>query len=352
MGKFFDEIHEQPQALERTLRHYLSSKGCNLLDKTAKLWASGKYTSLVFTGMGSSYFVSCAAASLLNAGGINASAIDTGELLHFRYPSMHKDTLLVAISQSGECYEVVKLLEKLREEDNCPTVIGITNTEGSSLNRLSEIILPCFAGKEDMTSTKTFICTYLVAYLLAEKILGKPVDAEILEKLPGWVADGLAGKEEYLRKAVDALGEYKFVQVVARGPVFASASQTALMFMEATKTPASALLGGEFRHGPLEMVGKDFIGVLFAHSASGVFPQMERLVSDILAFGGKVILLTDKKLAQTCDNLLQIVVECEDADLFAIPAIVPLQLMVDRWAEEKNLIPGNFTRANKVTSTE
>lgn len=72
MGKFFDEIHEQPQALEKTLRHYLSSEGCNLLDKTAKLWASEKYTSLVFTGMGSSYFVSCAAASLLNAGGINA----------------------------------------------------------------------------------------------------------------------------------------------------------------------------------------------------------------------------------------------------------------------------------------
>lgn len=44
MSQFFDEIHEQPQALEKTLRHYLSSEGCNLLDKTAKLWTSGKYT--------------------------------------------------------------------------------------------------------------------------------------------------------------------------------------------------------------------------------------------------------------------------------------------------------------------
>lgn len=68
-----------------------------------------------------------------------------------------------------------------------------------------------------------------------------------------------------------------------QGYGFASAAQTALMFMEATKTPASALLGGEFRHGPLEMVGPGFICIIYAHSRSGVYRQSIRLMADVLS---------------------------------------------------------------------
>lgn len=51
------------------------------------------------------------------------------------------------------------------------------------------------------------------------------------------------------RKAIELIDGSTFVQLIGRGPVFAAASQSALMFMEAAHTPASALLGGEFRHG-------------------------------------------------------------------------------------------------------
>ena len=51
-------------------------------------------------------------------------------------------------------------------------------------------------------------------------------------------------------------------------------------------------------------------------------------------------------------NLLEINVHCGDPDLFAIPSIVPVQLIVNAWAEEMELVPGSFTHGAKVTSIE
>lgn len=156
----------------------------------------------------------------------------------------------------------------------------------------------------------------------------------------------------YLSRSVAFLSGHPFVQVIGRGTVFASVAQTALMFMEATKTPASALLGGEFRHGPLEMVGPGFICIIYSHSRSGVYRQSIRLVADVLSFNGKVILVSDISSGIESVNLLEINVHCGDPDLFAIPSIVPVQLIVNAWAEEMELVPGSFTHGAKVTSIE
>ena len=75
--------------------------------------------------------------------------------------------------------------------------------------------------------------------------------------------------------------------------------------MEATKIPASALLGGEFRHGPLEMVGPDFICIVYAHSQSGAYHPSIRLVEDVLSFKGKVILISDAASGIESPDLLK-----------------------------------------------
>lgn len=142
------------------------------------------------------------------------------------------------------------------------------------------------------------------------------------------------------------------MQVIGRGTVFAAVAQTALMFMEAIKIPASALLGGEFRHGPLEMVGPDFICIVYAHSQSGAYHPSIRLVEDVLSFKGKVILISDAASGIESPDLLEVHVRCERSDLFAIPSIIPVQLMVNAWAEEMKLVPGSFTHGAKVTAIE
>ena len=68
---------------------------------------------MIFTGMGSSYFTSYAAACLFNSLGIHSYAINTSELLYYHKSLITEKTLIVCISQSGESFEVVKFLEML-----------------------------------------------------------------------------------------------------------------------------------------------------------------------------------------------------------------------------------------------
>jgi len=349
MNKFLKEIKEQPQALLNTFQYYVDDEGNSTLKSICELWNIGQFNKIIFTGMGSSYFISQAAATMLTGGGIPAFAVNAGEMLHTQYPILDKHTLLVCISQSGESYEVVQLLSRNTAHT---TVIGITNEQNSTLTQQSTHTLLCHAGKEEMTSTKTYITTYLVTYLLTLQLTGKNVERAIGSMLANEVKKLITTSSNYLGSSLNLLGDSNFVQIIGRGTDYASAAQSALMFMEATKKPASALLGGEFRHGPLEMVGKGFIGILLSHSQSVTYQQSLNLIKDILKFQGKVILITDipSKLEHNCFQ--EVLIDCQYAELFAIPAIVPVQMIVNAWAEKKRIVPGNFTHGAKVTAIE
>ena len=99
MNKFLEEIQEQPEALKQTFCYYRSEEGKKSLKTVCALWKSGEYDRIVFTGMGSSYFISQAAATMISSASIPASAINAGELLHFQSPSLTERTLLIAVSQ-------------------------------------------------------------------------------------------------------------------------------------------------------------------------------------------------------------------------------------------------------------
>ncbi len=350
MNKFLTEIEEQPQALIDTLSHFVEGDGKECLNRVVRLWESGKFDKIIFTGMGSSYFISCAATSFLNPQNITSFALNAGELLHYQFALITKTTLLVCISQSGESYEVVKILEQLPADI---TVVAITNEAESALSKKANISLVSKAGKEDMTSTKTFISTYLVVYLLSLTFSGKFDQTTIseIETTIQTVSDLLKNRDQWLSEAVKTIAHTPFVQLVARGPVFAATQQSALMLMEATRNPASALLGGEFRHGPMEMVKEGFRAVVFAPSGI-TYHQSITVTADILKFGGKVLLITDKTPPFSDEGLFSIVIPCPNEPLFAILCLIPMQLIVNQWSIEEENVPGNFTRGAKVTAVE
>ena len=162
MNRFLKEIHEQPAALKDTLDYLRGSYGKEALKKIKLHWNSGKYDQILFTGMGSSYFAGFYASSILSDAGIPSFVINAGELLHYHFNLLNRKSLLVCISQSGESYEVVKILEKLSSDI---ARIGITNEENSTLAKKSSLVLLSRAGKEEMTSTKTYVTTLLTTYV-------------------------------------------------------------------------------------------------------------------------------------------------------------------------------------------
>ena len=110
---FFTEILEQPAAIGNIIHFYSAPEGMELLRKTREAIAQRNIHDVVFTGMGSSFFISFAAASLFNQQGIHAHYINTSELLHYNLSLLNRPTLLVCASQSGESYEIKEVLEHL-----------------------------------------------------------------------------------------------------------------------------------------------------------------------------------------------------------------------------------------------
>jgi glucosamine--fructose-6-phosphate aminotransferase (isomerizing) len=350
MNKFLKEIEEQPGALKETLHYYTEGNGKSSLKRIVTLWQSKQYDKIIFTGMGSSYFIAIAATCLLNSQNISSFAINASELLHYQFSLFNNKTLFVCISQSGESYEIVRILEKLSTE---VTVIAISNEKNSTLVRFAKESLLSKAGKEEMTSTKTYISTYLVTYLLSLALGGKLDDNSILEieNIIKSVSEVLNNRNQWLGDAVKMIAHVPFVQLVGRGSAFATAQQSALMLMEATRNPASALLGGEFRHGPMEMIKKGSSVVVFAPSGT-TYNQSLTATSDILKFGAKVLLITDQVPPIKDDNLFTILISCSNEALFAIASVIPMQLIVNQWSIEDKNEPGDFMRGAKITAIE
>lgn len=338
MIKFLEEILQQPSAV-------LDTAEC-LRSQTIRVGGQGR---IVATGMGSSYFIADAFSLFLEGQGVPAFCVNAGELLHYGQKVLKEDTLLVAFSQSGESYETVRLLKELRLPKE--RVIAVTNEPESSLAKLAGSAVLTRAGKEEMTSTKTFITAWLAALRLSEAISGEKTvyDPEELSKA---VSETLS-REDQVRRAADLIGETEFLQFTARGIDFAVARQAALMCNEALHLSSSALTGGDFRHGPLEMAGPGKNIVIISHSQSPTRAQSLRLVDDVLRFGGNVLLVTDRHPHPGTYESVEVLetAPCRP-ELFPVLAVLPLQLLIVEIAKRQGIVPGGFSHGGKVTLSE
>ncbi len=350
MNKFLKEILEQPDALEKTLKYYTEDEGAGALERIKETLGKRHFEQILFTGMGSSYFTSFAAAGLFGSSGIGASVVNTSELLHYQLPRLGEKTLLFCISQSGESYEIVELMKKMPQGVFC---VGITNERNSTLAQKADAVLLSKAGPEEMTSTKTYISILLVVYIMGWYLAGQwnRQKIESVKLLAGFIREDLTQYEKGIKNALEFMGALPNLQIIARGPAFATALQSSLMFKEAVKVPAAGYLGGEFRHGPMEMVQEGTKCILFA-SKGKTLKQSLKMAQDIAGFGGRVLLITNAPVDFSHENIMIMPVRSADEYLFSIESVVPVQLFIDMFAKEKGFEAGSFSHGAKVTTVE
>lgn len=351
MNNFLTEILEQPWALQNTLEYYINGEGKNVLKEIKKEFNERKFKQIIFTGMGSSYFICFTVSNLFNRLGItNSFVVNSSELLHYNISLLSEKTLLVCFSQSGESFEIKEILKILPLKVFC---IGITNEEKSTLAKKADITLLSKAGKEEMTSTKTYTSTLLVSYILGWSLSDNWNNNKIksIQNLIANFKHSLAEYNSWINEVLKFMDDLKFLQTIARGPSYSTAMQSALMFKEATRTPAAGIFGGEFRHGPMEMVQDGFKAILFAADGKTI-KQSIQMAHDIVKYGGKVLLITNVKYESSGSNILILPIPEQDEYLFAIYSILPVQLIVDYYGKSIGLVAGSFSRGAKVTEIE
>ena len=336
-------ISAQPESLRKVLE-YQCGPGADALLKAAALIGSRRQ--VVITGMGASYYAALPLESYLCRLGMNAIAVEAGELLHFR-SNAYRDSVVVAVSRSGESIEIAKLLIAMKGKQ---PIIGITNLPESSLARGADVAISIQSQSDDIVALQTYTGTLLALALLGSAVVEELARAksEVEGFLPAFeerVASSLGSTLEW----DEFLSPGTSLYLLARGGSYGSALEGALLFHEVAKASAVAMPTASFRHGPVEVVDANFRAFIFAPQDT-TQPLNAALAQDLVRFGGQV-----RVIGPADQNLISLpLLETPKLNSLFAPTfeIVPVQAAALRLAEIRDIVPGGFRFAPPVALDE
>jgi glucosamine--fructose-6-phosphate aminotransferase (isomerizing) len=283
----YQEIISQPKAWQGALLAVSNGK-----EAIQEIWNTTDFTDIIFTGCGSTYYLSLAAASIFqHMTGYVARAIPGGEL--FMYPdtalSQRGDTLLVAISRSGTTSETIAAVKNFREKER-GRVIVITNYKDTPLAALGDLAFVIPEGQEQsVAQTRSFASMYVASTALAAEIAGLE---DLQEAMSGLIAcgEGLIQTYEPLAREIGGNMNLDRFYFLGSGPRYGIACEASLKMKEMTLTHCEPFHFMEFRHGPMSLVSETSLitGLLSdknRHHEQAVLDDMVNLGGQILSLG-------------------------------------------------------------------
>ena len=330
----YKEILDQSEAVGRTLsgrldhQFYTAHLGGLNLDAGELLGVHR----VKLLGCGSAYYAGITGAHLIETlARIPASAEPAAEF-RYRNPVIERDTLYVAVSQSGETIDTLMAAQEVRRCGG--RVLGIVNVVGSSIAREVDGGIYMHAGPEvAVASTKAYTCSLVALALLALQ-LGRTRDlspeqgrrlVEALERLPADIEAALA-TEPLVRAIALRYAHCASAFYIGRGPGFPIALEGAQKLKEISYIHAEAYPASELKHGPLALVDRH-IPTIAALPHDALLDKSIASIEEVRARSGPVIALThpgDARIAERADAVIE-VPRSEDV-LNPIVMAVPLQL--------------------------
>jgi glucosamine--fructose-6-phosphate aminotransferase (isomerizing) len=340
-GQYLRDILDQPRALAATLEQLEVSKELALL---AVRLREGKIKRVLLAGMGASFYALHPLFLRLNAYGYTALAIETSELVHSLRRWFEPETLIVAISQSGQSAEVVRLIEENRAR---AAIVAVTNAAGSPLALRANALILTDAGVEFSVSCKTYVTALMALHLLGGLLCGADAGQtreELARAVPA-VASYLSGWKDYVFQMREELGGVRHLFLLGRGSSMAAAGEGALIVKESVRLHAEGMSSAAFRHGPLEMVNGETFAVVFA-GAGATRTLQAKLRDDIRHAGSKTAWIAEDTGPGPW-NLPE-----APAGVRAMLEILPVQMMTLALAADAGIEAGRFVRIPKITTTE
>ena len=286
-ASYLDEILEQP-AMLAALSHGPDEETVEELREISSRLSGGEFDRVLLTGMGGSLYGSYPLYLQLSQSlSVPVCLVDTSELVQQFPDVISRRSLMIATSQSGESGEIVELtkLPGIR----AATTISVTNELKNSLANWADVRLASMAGPEMTVSSKSYTGGFACQHLLGAALRGglpqackeiAHAAASCNEMLKDW-QQGLSCVAQFLDPQAPLI-------YVGRGKSFGSAQTAALLTQEAAKLHCTALSGGQFRHGPIELVRSGFQMVIFLGDLKTRDIDMA-LIQKLTSLGGKVV---------------------------------------------------------------
>jgi len=328
------EIHEQARSVGETLREKIDtgSDGLHLPGLTDGIAA---FDHVYLVSCGTAYHASLTAEYLWERIlPVPIQAIIASEF-RLRSPAITPETLVVAVSQSGETIDTLMALRRAREGG--ARIVALVNNEQSAIDREADASVYTRAGIEiGVAATKTFTAQIaalgLLGLHLAIERSSVPPDAleaeiERLALLPGRITECLQ-MESHIEAIAERLRHAEDVLFLARGVLYPIALEGALKLKEISYIHAEGYPAGEMKHGPIALIDEG-TPVVFLLSDGIAYEKVLANMEEVKARNGRVIAVTDRPdepaLARLADDTLP--VPAVDGISKPILYTLPLQLL-------------------------
>jgi glucosamine--fructose-6-phosphate aminotransferase (isomerizing) len=330
------EIYEQPRAVTDTFRGRVAPEtGSVVLDDVALDPAVvGNLKRVILIACGTSYHAAMICRSMIERLAGLPAEIDLASEFRYRDAVVGPDTLVVALSQSGETADTLGAVKAARLK-GCP-ILAITNVVGSALARDATGVLYTHAGPEiGVASSKTFTATTVAGYLLA-LWLGRQrgaINAEEVRKriqelveIPRLMETTLE-LDGRMAELARHLAHYRDFLYLGRGVQYPVALEGALKMKELSYIHAEGYAAGEMKHGPIALID-DGMPVVALAPRDAWYERMLGNVEEVRAREGRVIAVTHAgghEIATKADHLIEVP---PSGDLLApLLTVLPLQLL-------------------------
>jgi len=329
------EIFDQPKAIADTLIGRLGEDGKVLLDELRMSDLEIKEIKRISViACGTAYHAGMVAKYAIEKWAKVPVDVEIASEYRYRDPIVDKDSLVIAISQSGETMDLLMAVRHAKASG--ARVLAICNTNSSTIPRESDAVLYTHAGPEiAVASTKAFLTQIVAVYLIGLKLAqvrGSLTDLEIkglyneMLELPGKVEQILETIEP-LRELTRKFAQNDTVLFLGRGVQYPVALEGALKLKELAYIHAEGFAGGELKHGPIALIeeGTAVIAILPTADEHSLDEKMLSNIQEVKARGARVIVIANEGVEVIgAEHIIRIPVA---SPLFQpVLATVPLQV--------------------------
>jgi len=338
------EIFEQPRAIRETLRGRMGDDGEIRLSELQMTPNEVSAINRVYIiACGTSYHAGLVAKVLIEQWARIPVEVQTSSEFRYCDPIIDDQTLVVAITQSGETADTLAGVREAR--DRGAKVIAITNVVGSRVTRESDGVLYTHAGPEiGVAATKTFTAQIAALNVLALKLaqakgsLSSERIANIWSEvavLPEIVETILAENLDPIRRAATEYTATVSSLFLGRGIGVPIAMEGALKLKEISYIHAEAYPAGEMKHGPIALISEG-MPIVFVAIQGHTYEKVVSNIQEVRARGAEVLAVAthgDSEITKHADYVMYVPATSEAVS--AIPATIPLQLLAYFIAKER-----------------
>ena len=344
------EIADQPQAVADTLMGRLGSDGSVRLSEIDGLSAQDikNIDRIIMVACGTASYACDVAKYAIEKYSRIPVQVELSHEFRYRDPIVTKNTLIVAVSQSGETMDTLMATRYAKEQG--AKVLAICNTQGATLARESDAVIYTHAGPEvAVASTKALTAQITAGFLLA-LFLGagreqlstselRHLGLELL-KMPAHVTEVIENLD-LARQLGKEMANAKSVLFLGRNVGFPIAMEGALKLKELAYIHAEGFAAGELKHGPIALIeeGQPVIVIVPSQrDEESLHPKVISNIQEIRARGAKVIAIAEEGDKQVADYAEHVIFVPQSESMFApILTVIPLQVFALELSTAKGL---------------